>query len=228
MTPWKAHFFKILLAKASRKVSNGLNRLTMKQLFAIFCAIFLMPMVSAQAWIGGPFSNNTYFGEQGDDGVYEAIGTGPNALGIFRIVVGNQFQGVNPQGVQASGPSQESAGVLATVLTVPGVSSGNVVIGALGRPENHLWYFEGVSYLGLSIGTASSILGTVAGIGNAEAIGGVGNRISSSFTANMRRSGRFLPATAFFGSGTAQVTNGVPFGFFVMGSKVSSRITFGL
>lgn len=204
------------------------NRFTMKQLFAIFCALFLMPMVSAQAWVGGPFSNNTFFGEQGDDGVYEAVATGPNALGIYRIVVGNNFAGVNPQGVQASGPSSEAAGQITTLIPRPGVSSGNVVIGALGRSENHLWFYEGVSYLGVSLGTASSVLGIVAGVGNAGAITGPG-AINSSFNATLQRSGRFLPATAFSGTGLAQVSNtGDRFSFFVFGSKVSSRITFGL
>jgi len=201
----------------------------MKKLFAIFCAFFLSPMFSAQAWVGGPFSNNTFFGEQGDDGVYEAIATGPNALGIFRIVVGNNFAGVNPQAVQASSPSNEvvSGGPGTTTVPRPGVQSGNVVIGALGRSENHLWFYEGVSYLGVSIGTASSIVGIVAAVAFADDFAG-GESISSSFTASMRRTGRFLPASTFSGAGRARVTTGDEFAFVVFGSKVSSRILFGL
>jgi hypothetical protein len=228
----------------------------MKQLFAIFCALFLMPMVSAQAWIGGPFSNNTFFGEQGDDGVYEAVATGPNALGIYRIVVGNNFEGANPQGVQASaanvnanfsiefGVSTEET----IVIRNPLINSGNTVIGALGRPFNHIWFFEGVSYAGVSLGTASSILGQVHAVANAQRSNDLISRISSvpiefrstssissTFSASMERRGPRLPASAFSGTGTGRLSgDGIdpaenpPFNFFVIGSKVSSRILFGL
>jgi hypothetical protein len=58
-----------------------------------------MPSFSAQARIGGPFSGNTYFPENGDDGVYEVAATATNRTGLYRIVVGNEFERVNPEGV---------------------------------------------------------------------------------------------------------------------------------
>ena len=76
----------------------GETRETMKKLFALFCAICLMPSFSAHAWIGGPFSNNSFFGENGDDGVYEAVGFPTsgvsNGVGIFRWAVANNVVGI--------------------------------------------------------------------------------------------------------------------------------------
>jgi len=227
----------------------------MKKIFATFCALVLMPMFSAQAWIGGPFSNNTYFGENGDDGVYEAVATGPNALGIYRIVVGNNFEGVNPGGVSDSAdPSSLGFNLTGGTLSanyevgLPTVFSGNSVLGALGRAQNHVWFFEGVSYTGFAVGTASSTLGIVAGIGSAQQSSDLLSRvnsvpadfqfdlvINSSFRASMEKSGRFLPSSAFSGAGRGRLTgssinpqNNPPFRFLVFGSKVSSQILFGL
>lgn len=200
----------------------------MKKLFTVFCAVCLMPTFSAQAWIGGPFSNNSFFGENGDDGVYEAAATAVNGIGLYRIVVGNDFNGVNPQGVLASVPAQTTAppGVL---ITVPGIASGNVVIGAYGSTFSNVWYHEGVFYAGITLGTASSVMGVVQGFGEARNLRGLGPvLLSSAFTANFQGTGKFLPARSFNGFGEGRIGAGLPFMFSVFGSKVSSRITLGL
>lgn len=192
-----------------------------------------MPSFSAHAWIGGPFSNNSFFGENGDDGVYEAVGTTTNGLGLFRIVVGNNFDGVNPSGVQASVPSEEPnfGSPLTDNIQVPGISSGNIVFGALGNDANNIWYYQGVSYFGNSIGTVNSVQGIAAAVGRAfTGADQTGDSILSAFQAQIERAGRFLPASAFSGTGELRVSTdtatAVP--FTVFGSKVSSRITFGL
>lgn len=139
----------------------------MKKIFTLFCAICLLPNFSAYAWIGGPFSGNSFFGAGGDDGVYEAAATAVNGIGLFRIVVGNEFNGVNPTGVQSSGSSQQQGGLLATTFEVTGVQSGNVVIGSYASGDSNVWFFEGLFYSGRTYGTASSTLGIVQGIAEA-------------------------------------------------------------
>jgi hypothetical protein len=139
----------------------------MKKIFTLFCAICLLPNFSAYAWIGGPFSGNSFFGAGGDDGVYEAAATAVNGIGLFRIVVGNEFNGVNPTGVQSSGSSQQQGGLLATTFEVTGVQSGNVVIGSYASGASNVWFFEGLFYSGRTYGTASSTLGIVQGIAEA-------------------------------------------------------------
>lgn len=200
----------------------------MKKIFAVFCAVVLMPTFSAHAWIGGPFSNNTFFSEDGDDGVYEAAATARNGIGLYRIVVGNDFEGVNPQGVNASVPAP--AGVNAVItIQVPGISSGNVVVGAFGNSFSNVWFFEGVFYAGITLGTASSVRGTVTAFAEARNNRGLGASVlSSSFVAKFEGSGGFIPARVFSGAGTAQLGTQDPFRFGVYGSKVSNRITLGL
>lgn len=193
----------------------------MKKIFTVFCAICLMPTFSAQAWIGGPFSNNSFFGEDGDDGVYEAAASAFNGIGLYRIVVGNDFDGVNPTRVNSSfGP---------TPGTASNIYSGNVVIGAYGSSFSNVWYYEGVFYAGVTQGTASSVMGTVTAFAEARDDRGLGaNLMSSSFIANFQGTGKFLPAHIFSGSGQGQIGVNLPFEFGVYGSKVSSRITLGL
>jgi hypothetical protein len=179
----------------------------MKKIFTVFCAICLMPTFSAQAWIGGPFSNNSFFGEDGDDGVYEAAASAFNGIGLYRIVVGNDFDGVNPKGVSASVPSQIPVPGINTV-TVPGISSGNVVIGAYGSSFSNVWYYEGVFFTQVStLGTASSVMGTVNRFcgGKRWSVGLGLNTLSSSFIANFQGTGKFLPARVFSGSGQGQI-----------------------
>ena len=203
----------------------------MKKLFTVFCAVCLMPTFSAQAWVGGPFSNNSFFGENGDDGVYEAAATAPNGIGLFRIVVGNNFTGVNPTAVITSIPGSvivPAGSGIATTTTLP-IGSGNVIVGALGSTFSNMWYVAGVFYAGTTWGTASSVMGTVQAMAEARNQRGVGPVfLSSAFVANFQGSGRFLPARAFSGFGRLTVGAGPEIPFSVFGSKVSSRILFGL
>jgi hypothetical protein len=208
----------------------------MKKIFTIFCAVCLMPSFSAQAWIGGPFSGNTYFSENGDDGVYEAAATAKNGIGLYRIVVGNNFRGVNPEGVRLSVPgtatstsSVTGTGVVVAVIEVPGISSGNVVIGAFGNSFSNVWYHEGVFYSGTTLGSASSVRGTVTAIARAGDNYGDGpNFMSSSFTAKFQGNSKFIPSRVFTGSGLARIGTDKPFRFGVYGSKVSNEVTLGL
>lgn len=193
-----------------------------------------MPSFSAQAWIGGPFSGNTYFSENGDDGVYEAAATAKNGIGLYRIVVGNDFRGVNPEGVKLSVPGTaistvSGTGVVGAIIQVPGISSGNVVIGAYGNSFSNVWYREGIFYAGTTLGSASSVRGTVTAIARAGDNYGAGPIfMSSGFVAKFQGSGKFIPSRVFSGRGRAQVGTGTPFRFSVYGSKVSNRITLGL
>lgn len=205
----------------------------MKKIFTVFCAICLMPTFSAQAWIGGPFSNNSFFGEDGDDGVYEAAASAFNGIGLYRIVVGNDFDGVNPKGVRSSAPTVSAAvvdtGETIASISVPVIASGSVVIGAYGSSFSNVWYYEGIFYAGTTLGTASSVMGTVNAFAQARDGYGTGlNALSSSFIAYFQGTGKFLPARVFSGSGEGQIGTGSPFEFGVYGSKVSSRITLGL
>jgi hypothetical protein len=142
----------------------------MKKIFALFCAVCLMPSFSAQAWIGGPFSNNAFFGETGADGVYEASASAVNGIGLYRIVVGNQFQGAGSAQVQNTGDAAStvtSAGNVGRPIGYTQIKSGNTVIGAAGSPWSNVWYYRGVSYFGRTLGTANFATGLVTGAAEA-------------------------------------------------------------
>ena len=201
----------------------------MKKIFALFCAVCLMPTFSAQAWIGGPFSNNSFFEPAGTDGVYEATATALNGIGLYRFTVGNEFPGVNPQGVQASIPSPQPNPFLGPPIIVPGIGSGNFVIGGLANAFTNVWYYRGVQYFGLTLGTVNAVSGKVTAMGTGNDNGGTGTRtLISSFKANLVNTGEFIAATPFIGVGRGVSSSGVRFRFTVMGSKVSNNITFGL
>lgn len=204
----------------------------MKKLFALFCAVCLMPAFSAQAWIGGPFSNNSFFTPAGTDGVYEATATAMNGIGIYRFTVGNEFQGVNPQGVQASVPSEKpntGTGLIPQTIDVPGIASGNIVIGGIGNTFTSIWYFRGVQYFGITLGSVSSVTGKVVAMSAGRNNQGTGGRtLNTTFKATIATSGAFIASTPFMGIGRGGTSNGVRFRFTVMGSKVSNKITFGL
>jgi len=205
----------------------------MKRIFTIFCAVCLMPSFSAHAWIGGPFSNNSYNQLGGDDGVYEVVATAVNGIGLYRIVVGNNFQGVNPGGVQASVPSQiPNTGTIATnPIQVPGLNSGNIFFGGLGSNSSNIWVIEGVTYFGNVVGTVNSAQGNVVGIGTAFTLSNqAGDRLSSFFRAKLSNSGKLLPVRSFAGRGQLRVSSDVTrrVNFTVFGSKVSDQILFGL
>lgn len=203
----------------------------MKKALAIFSVVCLFPGFNAHAWIGGPYSNNSFSELGGDDGVYEAVGTARNGIGLYRIVVGNSFQGVNPTGVQASVPAQAPSNGTGAVITVPGLNSGNIFFGGLGSNASNIWVFEGVTYLGNSLGTVNSAQGRVVAVGTAfSGVGGTGTRLSSFFRANLSGTGRLLPVRSFSGTGRLQVSTqlGRNVRFTIFGSKVSDEILFGL
>jgi len=203
----------------------------MKKFFAVFSAICLIPGFNAFAWVGGPYSNNSFSDVGGDDGVYEAIGTARNGIGMYRIVVGNSFDGVNPTAVQASVPSTAPNPGSVVPLIVPGLNSGNIFFGALGSSFSNIWVFEGVSYFGNVIGTVNSAQGRVFGVGTAfTGANQTGARLSSYFRANLSGTGKLLPVRNFAGTGRFQVSSqlGRNIRFTIFGSKVSDEILFGL
>ncbi len=206
----------------------------MKKIFAAFCALVLMPSFSAQAWIGGPFSNNSYFGEDGDDGVYEAValpyGKGArNGIGLYRWGVTNNFTGVDDQSTlyyTVSGPGGSSD------IRVP--LSGNVEFGGVGH-FTHSWYIEGVYYRGFCQGSVNSGLGTVnctGGAYSAVEFSGIVESISSGFRASFTSRNDGLPVQRFEGRGHAAISDGrgrsglEPFHFAVFGSKVASKVNY--
>lgn len=198
----------------------------MKKCFAIFCAFVLLPMFTTQAWIGGPFSNNNFLGDGGDDGVYEAVGSTINGLGLFRIVVGNDFAGSTTINTAPSTTViTDIFGFPVAVISNPGFNSGNVIIGAFGGATN-TWYYRGVAYSGSTLGTANSALGIVQA--NASASDGGNEAINSAFRARFESSGNLLPARAFSGTGRAVSTADGRFRFTVFGNKVSDSILFGI
>lgn len=207
----------------------------MKKIFALFCAVFLMPSFSAQAWIGGPFSNNAFFGETGSDGIYEATASAINGIGLFRIVVGNEFQGAGAQQVQNTGDAPSTvtaAGNIGRPIGFTQIKSGNTVIGSLGSSWSNIWYFRGVSYLGRTFGTANFASGLVMAVGEAYSTDVVNPRVpiaqnptgvnlpvgaslpqdltplsflSSSFRAQIKSSGQLIAARTFQGMGRGRV-----------------------
>ncbi|MDF1823290.1 MAG: hypothetical protein P1U68_01535 [Verrucomicrobiales bacterium] len=202
----------------------------MKQLFALFCALVLLPSFSAHAWIGGPFSNNTFFGENGDDGVYSASASGPNAIGLFRFTVANNFAGSQEIATDATETViYDVFGVPITTITTPGINSGNLAIGGFGSTTN-IWFVEGVSYTGSTLGNVDSVSGAVFAVGTASDGAGTA-ALSSAFQGALNRSGQFLPSSSFTGVGEGAIDDGTTisfFGFTVFGSKVSDSILFGL
>lgn len=224
-------FFSISCLLSGRKPPHYYRNtaITMKQLFALFCAIILMPSFSAHAWIGGPFSNNSHFGTKGDDGVYEVVGTAVNGLGLYRIIVGNNFGGVNPSGVQASVPAQAPNPGGGGSITVPGINSGNIFFGGLGSNQSNIWFFEGVAYFGNAIGTVNSAQGIAVAVGSATSPAPVAT-LNSFFNARISRQGKSVVVSGFTGVGELRVStalnNAVP--FTVFGTKVSDDILFGL
>ena len=197
----------------------------MKKIFALFCAVFLMPSFSAHAWIGGPFSNNSYFSQSGDDGVYEAVGipvnnrANPNqriknGIGLYRWAVTN------------------NTSFSFTLVDVVPVTS-NVYFGGVGQ-VSHTWFVEGVAYRGTCEGTVNSGIGTVNCIGSASDAGGT-SLIESSFKGKYSSAGdggQGIPISRFRARGRGtfiEVGNPagtVAFRFRVLGSKVTQNVTY--
>ncbi|MCB1089516.1 MAG: hypothetical protein KDM63_20930, partial [Verrucomicrobiae bacterium] len=59
---------------SQKKTKHFKEAHAMKQAFGIFAALVLVPSLQVQAWVGGPWGHESYQAN-GDDGVYEAVGT---------------------------------------------------------------------------------------------------------------------------------------------------------
>ncbi len=131
----------------------------MKKSFAVFCAVVLMPGWNAQAWVGGPWSNNNSQ-PSGDDGVYEAVATMTNGTGMYRWAVRNN-------GTSEGDPSQTQQA---------GVTSSNVLFngGLTGADSSNVWYYKGITYYGRTFGTVNSAMGVVSVVANATVISNSG------------------------------------------------------
>ncbi|MCB1231537.1 MAG: hypothetical protein KDN19_14805 [Verrucomicrobiae bacterium] len=127
----------------------------MKQAFGIFAALILMPAFQVQAWTGGPWSNDSYQAN-GDDGVYEAVGTFTDGTAMYRWAVYNEAPGLNSmQGGQANG-----------ALT------SNVQFGSLVGAQNpHVIWYRGIVYYGRCFGIVNSNMKLVMVTGNASDTG---------------------------------------------------------
>jgi hypothetical protein len=160
----------------------------MKQVIGIFAALVLVPSMQAHAWLGGPFSSDTYQ-SNGDDGIYEAVATTSNGLGMYRWAVFNN----NPGGVTAPNGG---------ALNPP--STSNVEFGGLiGTVSPNVWYYKGLVYYGRCFGTVNSgwngEFGIVSVVANASADGsdGSGNAINgSTSTFGLAGPGTFNTPTA--------------------------------
>ncbi len=208
----------------------------MKKIFAAFCALVLMPSFSAQAWIGGPFSNNSYFGEDGDDGVYEAVaypvgGAFANGIGIFRWGVGNSTGFTDDATISVSTVVYDDQGnIERTFVDVRPIAS-NIYFGGTGQ-ISHTWFIEGVSYRGNCDGIVNSGMGLVSCVGSASDQNSGGRFIiSSGFEGQIDNAGEGLPITRFSGRGNGKSSDlldpsrDVNFRFIAFGAKVSSYIT---
>jgi len=125
----------------------------MKKGIGLFLAVVLMPAMSAQAWIGGPWSANTY-ASNGDDGVYEAVATMTDGVGMYRWGVGN-----NPGGIRSN--------VLFNGKTnyEPWVTVGGAI-------SPHVWFYRGITYYGECYGLVNSMVNKVVVTGTASNLGG--------------------------------------------------------
>lgn len=135
----------------------------MKKFFAIFTAVVLLPVSQTMAWVGGPFSNNSSL-PGGDDGVYEAIATMTNGVGMYRF-------GVRNNGTSSQAFGGNAAGGGGAVASTPSNVQFNA--GLLNAFSSNVWFYKGVTYYGTTFGMANSDMGIVSAIGNASAsVGG--------------------------------------------------------
>jgi hypothetical protein len=214
----------------------------MKKTFAAFCAIFLMPSFSAQAWIGGPFSNNAFFGVDGDDGVYEAVAypiankspsrpTVKNGIGTFRWAVTNTKSFTDDVTTSVVTTVFDDQGNIAFTFVDVRPLTSNVYFGGVGQVA-HTWFIEGVAYRGNCEGSVNSGLGSISCIGQASNVENTSQTVSSSFRAKFDGSGQGLPVSRFSGKGRGSAVNlldptaTVPFRFMVFGSRVTNTITY--
>ena len=137
----------------------------MKKFFAIFTAVVLLPVSQTMAWTGGPFSNNNPL-PGGDDGIYEAIATMSNGVGMYRFGVRNN--GVSSQAFAGGGGGGGGA-------TTTQAASSNVQFnaGLLNAFSSNVWFYKGITYYGSAFGMANTEMGIVSAIGNAStSVGG--------------------------------------------------------
>lgn len=129
----------------------------MKQVFAIFCAVILMPGLNAHAWVGGPWSNNNTQ-TTGDDGIYEAVATMSNGVGLYRWAVRNQ-----------SPPPPTATTATTGGGTTTGSTPSNVLFGGgiVGAASSNVWYYRGIVYYGPCFGVVNSAMGIVSMVANA-------------------------------------------------------------
>lgn len=216
----------------------------MKKIFTIFCAVCLMPSFSAHAWIGGPFSNNSYFSESGDDGVYEAVAfpvnnrANPNqviknGIGMYRWAVTNNTSFSDAVSTSVSQVFFDDQGNIAFTLVDIVPLTSNVYFGGVGQ-TSHTWFIEGVAYRGFCEGTANSGLGIVNCVGSASNGSGTG-LIESTFRGKFSSAGdggRGIPISRFRAKGRGTSINiggpagNVTFRFRVFGSKVTQNVTY--
>jgi len=197
----------------------------MKQIFAVFCAIVLLPTFTTHAWVGGPFSNNGYFGESGDDGIYEAVGVTKNGIGIFRWAVANNVTGID-SGDITNFTINFAGGTRIDIVPV----SSNAESGGLGV-YTHTWFINGVAYWGRCRGSANSGINRVYCVGEGVDSFFAGAS-SSSFLARFERFGDGLPVSRFSGKGRVSVSDvnaNVIFesNFRAFGSKGTSDVIVG-
>lgn len=127
----------------------------MKQVFGIFAALILVPSMQSQAWIGGPWGNDSYQ-SNGDDGIYEAVGTLTDGTAMYRWAVNNE----NPGGVAMVGGQANAA------------QTSNVDFGGLiGAASPHVIWYRGLVYYGRCFGIVNSHMKTVMVTGNASTQG---------------------------------------------------------
>ena len=128
----------------------------MKKVFGIFAAVILMPALQVQAWVGGPWSNNSYQ-DNGDDGIYEAVGSLTDGTAMYRWAVNNE-------GTAAGTAFTAPAGA------INGAHASNVQFGGLfGSTNPHVIWYRGIVYYGRCFGIVNSGLhgGLVMVTGNA-------------------------------------------------------------
>lgn len=168
----------------------------MKQAFGIFAALVLMPSFQVHAWLGGPWSNDTYQ-TNGDDGIYEAVATTSNGVGMYRWAVTNQAAG-------ASNQPNPNPGVLNPA------GGSNVEFGGLnGTVSSNVWYYKGLVYYGRCFGIVNSgwnqEFGIVSVTGNGSTDGAVGGiAINGTGTAGLAGPGT--------GNGVVTTAGGTQFG----------------
>ncbi|MCF6313351.1 MAG: hypothetical protein L3J39_12960, partial [Verrucomicrobiales bacterium] len=155
-----------VLRAINRLKLKKLKTFVMKQVFAIFCAVILMPGLNAHAWVGGPWSNNNAL-ESGDDGIYEAVATMSNGVGMYRWAVRNNSVST---AVNAGGGAGANAAAPSNVMFGGGI---------LGASSSNVWFYRGITYYGPCFGVVNSAMGIVSAVGNASTDGGL-NQVGSS------------------------------------------------